>query len=73
MKNNLGQECVKEGLLSFQRKIETIVPGFPGKMIVFQFLPYISTCPSLNFGFHTQIKIIFLKSAIIGLFTRKGS
>ena len=35
MKDNLGQECVKGGLLSFQGKIGTIVPDFPGKMRVF--------------------------------------
>ena len=31
MKDNLGQECVKGGLLSFQGKIGTIAPDFPGK------------------------------------------
>ena len=31
MKDNLGQECVKEGLLSYQGKIETIALDFPGK------------------------------------------
>ena len=35
MKNNLGQECVKGGLLSFQGKNETIAPDFPEKMTVF--------------------------------------
>ena len=35
MKYNLAQECVKGGLLSFQGKIETIAPDFPGKMTVF--------------------------------------
>ena len=42
MKDNLGQECVKGGLLSFKGKIETIAPDisgkmkfFPGKMKVF--------------------------------------
>ena len=35
MKDNLGQECVKGGLLSFQGKIETIASDFPGKMAVF--------------------------------------
>ena len=37
-KGNLGQECVKRGLLSFQGKIGTIVPDFPGKMTVFPVL-----------------------------------
>ena len=31
IKNNLGQECVKGGLLSFQRTIGTIAPDFPKK------------------------------------------
>ena len=31
MKDNIGQECVKRGLLSFQGKIGTIAPDFPGK------------------------------------------
>ena len=35
MKDNLGQECVKRRLLSFQGKIETIGPDFPGKMTAF--------------------------------------
>ena len=35
MKDNLGQGCVKGGLLSFQGKIETITPNFAGKMTVF--------------------------------------
>ena len=37
MNDNLGQECVKGGLLSFQGKIETIVPDFSGKWQFFQF------------------------------------
>ena len=32
MKDNLSQEYVKRGLLSFQGKIGTITPDFPGKM-----------------------------------------
>ena len=32
LKDNLGQGCVKGGLLSFQGKFETIAPDFPGKM-----------------------------------------
>ena len=35
MKDNLDQECTKWGLLSFQGKIGTIAPDFPGKMTVF--------------------------------------
>ena len=30
IKDNLGKKCVKAGLLSFQGKIGTIVPDFPG-------------------------------------------
>ena len=37
MKDNLGQECVKGGILSFQGKIGRIFPDFLGKMTVFQF------------------------------------
>ena len=35
MKDNLGQEYVKGGFLSFQGRIETIAADFPGKMTVF--------------------------------------
>ena len=31
MKDNLGPECVKGGILSFQGKSGTIVPDFPEK------------------------------------------
>ena len=37
-KENLGQEHVKGGLLSFQGKIGTISPDSPGKMTVFPVL-----------------------------------
>ena len=43
MKNNLGQECVKEGPLSFQGKIGTISLDFPGKVTVFLALTLLST------------------------------
>ena len=59
--------------VSFQGKVRTIAPDFPGKMTVFQFWPYLSACPSLKSGFPTHTKIIFLESAIIGLFARKVS
>ena len=71
MKDNLGQECVKGGLLSFQGKLKETAPDVPGKMTFFQFWPYFSTCPSLKSGFPTQTKIIFLKWAITGLFAGK--
>ena len=51
MKYNLGQECVKGGLLSFQGKIGTIVPDFPGKMTVF---------PVLTLLFHLSLPKIRL-------------
>ena len=35
MKDNLGEECVKGGLLSFQGKSGTTVSDFSGKMTVF--------------------------------------
>ena len=38
IKDNLSQECVKGGLLSFKGKIETIAPDFPGKITVFSVL-----------------------------------
>ena len=38
MKGNLGQECVKRGLLSYQGKADTIDPDFLGKMTVFSVL-----------------------------------
>ena len=73
MKESLGQEHVKWGLLSFQGKIEKNVPDFPGKKTVFPVLTLLFTCPSLKSGFSTHTKIIFLKSAIIGLFAGKIS
>ena len=50
MKVNWGQECVKEGLLSFQGKIGTIATDFPEKMTVFSVLTILSTCLSLKSG-----------------------
>ena len=38
MKENLGQECVKKGLLSFQGKNWNNFPDIPGKMTVFSVL-----------------------------------
>ena len=38
IKENLGQEHVEMGLLSFQGKIGTIFPAIPGKMTVFPVL-----------------------------------
>ena len=39
MKENLVEECLKRGLLSFHGKYGTIAPDFPGKMTVFSFDP----------------------------------
>ena len=72
-KSNLGQECVKGRLLSFQGKIRSVAPDFPGKMTVFQFWPYFFTCPSLKYGITNSTKIIFLESPIIGLLAREVS
>ena len=49
MKDNLGQECVKGELLSFQDKTETIAPDFPGKMTVFSTfdLTFPPACPKI--------------------------
>ena len=62
MKDNLGQEYVKGGLLSFQGKIETIAPDFPGKMTVF---------PVLTLLFHLSVAKIWLshpnKNYIFGM------
>ena len=65
LKGNLGQEHVKRA------KLEQFFSATPGKMTAFQFFPYFSTHPSLKSGFLTWTKIIFLKKAIIGLFSRK--
>ena len=51
MKDNLDQECVKGGLLSFQGKIETIASDFPGKMTVFS---------SFDSTFHLSLPKIWL-------------
>ena len=59
MKKNLGQERVKRGLLSFQDKIGTIAPDFPGKMTVF--FSFVSNFPLSLPGLLTCTKIIFLK------------
>ena len=59
-KGNFCQEYVKKGLLSFQGKVGTIAPDFPGKMTVFQFWPYFSTCPFLKSGIPAYIKFIVL-------------
>ena len=51
MKDNLDQERVKGGLLSFQGKIGTIVPDFPEKMTAFS---------SLDLPFHLSLPKIWL-------------
>ena len=65
MKDNLCQKCVKGRHLSLQGKFETIAPGFLKKDDgIFQFCTYFSTCPSLESGFPTRTKIIFLNRSI---------
>ena len=44
-KINLGHECVKRGLLSFQGKIRTNSPDLPGKMRVSGFNPTFPPVP----------------------------
>ena len=58
MNENLDQELVKRGLLSFQGKIRTIVPDFSGNMIAFSsFDPTLSPVPPENLFFSpTQFK-----------------
>ena len=51
MKDNLGQECVKWAILSFQGKIGTLVSDFTGKMTVF---------PVLTLLFHLSLLKIWL-------------
>ena len=51
MKDILGQECVKGDLVSFQGKVETIGPDFPGKMTIF---------PLLTLLFHLSLSKICL-------------
>ena len=57
--SSLGQECVKRGLLSFQDKIGTIAPDFPGKMRVFPVLALLFHLSCL----HLNIGILGLKSS----------
>ena len=54
-----GGGMCKMGLVSFQGKIVTIAPNFPGKMTVFQFWTYFFICPSLTFGSPTHTKVTF--------------
>ena len=51
MKENLGQEHVKGGHLSFQGKIGTIFPAIPGKN---------DSCPVLALLFHSSLPKIWL-------------
>ena len=73
MKDNLGHECVKGGLLSFQGKTGTISMIFLEKWQFFRVLFYFSTCPFLKSGIPTHPKIIFWNWAIIRIFARKVS
>ena len=60
IKDNLGQECVKGRLLSFQGKIGTIAPDFPEKMTVFPVLALLSHLSLPKIWLSHPQKIIFL-------------
>ena len=61
IKENLGQERVKRGLLSFQGNIGTISPDSPREMTVFSVL-FLLFCLSLLKTWLTHLhKVIFLK------------
>ena len=60
MKDNLGQECVKGALRTFQGKIETTAPDFPGKMTVFSsFDPTFPPVPPYNLTVLPKRKVYF--------------
>ena len=53
MKDNLGQECVKEALLSFQSKIGTIAPGPSYGVYISQLIRYARCCSHYDdFRYH---------------------
>ena len=57
----LGQNDKMGSILTIQRQMIKIPLQSPGKMSIFQFLPYFSTCPSLKSGTPTPIKILFFE------------
>ena len=60
MKENLDQDHVKRGLLSFQGKIGKIAPDFPGKNDSFpSFDPTFPPAPSFNLAFSPTQKLHF--------------
>ena len=59
MKGNLGQECIKRGLLFFQDKIETIALDLLGKMTVSRFDPTFPPVTPENLAFHPNKNYIF--------------
>ena len=60
MKENLGLEHVRRGLLSFQGKIETISPDIPGKVTVSSsFDPTFLPIPPQSLAFPPAQKIYF--------------
>ena len=58
-------------VLTIQGKMVKILLKSPGKLSIFQFCSYFSTCPSLKSGRPTLIKIIFLKLTRTDLFFHK--
>ena len=60
MKYNLIQECAKGGLLSFQGKIGTISPDFPGKNDIFSGSdPTFPPIPLSNLAVSPTLKLYF--------------
>ena len=74
MKENLGQEHVKMGILSFQGKIGKIAFDFPGKMTFFPVLTLLFhlSLPKIWLS-HPHKSYIYEMSKIIGLFAGKVS
>ena len=73
MKDKLGQECVKGRLLSFQDKIETIAPDFPGKMTVFLLFTLLFHLSLPKLWLYQPNKNYISEMNIIGLFAGKVS
>ena len=72
MKENLGQESVKNGFYLSSAKLEQLLLISLEKwQFFFQVLTLLSTCPFLESGFPTYTRFKFLKWEIIGLFTEK--
>ena len=59
------------GVLTIQGQTVTIPLQSPGKWSIFQFCPYFPTCPFLQSGKPTPIKVIFTKLTRTDLLLRK--